>query len=279
MILIADSGSTKTDWRLSDGNSVYSFSSKGINPYFNTPEQIIQELHNSALKEYKSQISVINFYGAGLTGETIKENIKKCFSDFFKTDDIFVYDDLLAAARALFGDESGIACILGTGSNSCLYIDGVIVDKIPPLGYILGDEGSGADIGKAFLNALHKRKFPEKLREEILKTEDLSQNVILEKVYHQEQANRYLASLTQVMNKYIQHKEVKAIIINAFQDFFKQNISIYKNYNDYKPGFVGSIAFHFSELLAEVAESQNLSLGKIIKAPIDELLNYHLRKI
>jgi glucosamine kinase len=278
MILIADGGSTKTDWRLSDGHTVHSFSSKGLNPYFNTQEQIIQELIKSGLGEFKDQVTAINFYGAGLAVDTVKESLRKCFHDFFKAEEISINDDLLAAARALFGDGSGIACILGTGSNSCLYIDGRIVDKIPALGYILGDEGSGANLGKVFLNALHKRQFPEELRAEILWNENIGLDVILENVYRQEQANKYLASLTQIIIKYIQHKEIENMVSKTLEDFFRKNIFKYKNYQEYKIGFAGSIAFHFDHLLEEVLESHSLGAHKIIKAPIEELLNYHLRK-
>lgn len=279
MILIADGGSTKTDWRISDGDTVHSFSSKGINPYFNTPEQIIQELRNSGLGHYVNQVSTIHFYGAGLAGKAEKDSLNECFSNFFKTHNISIHDDLLAAARALFGEGSGIVCILGTGSNSCLFVDGAIAEKIPALGYIMGDEGSGAYIGKSFLNALHKKRFPEELRAEIMMKENLSQDVILEKVYRQEHANRYLASLTQVVNRYIHHEEVKSIVVKAFEAFIEKNISKFTDFQDYKIGFAGSISYYYSPLLREVMENNSLSIDKIIKTPIDELLNYHLRKI
>lgn len=278
MILIADGGSTKTDWRLSDGIRIHSFISKGINPYFNTREQITRELNDSGMGDYKQMVSAIYFYGAGLAGDVVKDELKNCFHLFFNTKEIFIHDDMLAAARALFGDGSGIAGILGTGSNSCLYINGVIHDKVPALGYILGDEGSGAYLGKTFLNALHKRQFSNVLCNEIILNEGLTQDVILEKVYRQEQANRYLASLTQIMIQYIQHEAVKKLVVNAFENFIDINISKYIGYKDYEISFVGSIAFHFRHLLREVMESKNLITGKIIKAPINELLNYHLTK-
>lgn len=276
MILIADSGSTKTDWRLIDQDRVEALSTRGINPYHSSRKEIDHELATLAVPEKPGAIRIIHFYGAGLTNRVMKELMTGALEKRFgKEPDIYVEDDLMGAARALFMDGDGIACILGTGSNSCLYRDGTISDKIPALGYSLGDEGSGTDIGKRLVNALLKRNLSEKIREKILSEEGLSADGILENVYQKPHANTYLASLTRIAARHIDHPEIRRIVEDAFEDFIKKNIARYESYHTYEIGFSGSVAHHFSAVLRDVLDRHRLMYGKIIPAPIDELVRFH----
>ncbi len=276
MILIADSGSTKTDWRLLTGKEVRSMSTRGINPYHSSKKEIEEELKTLDLQGDERNIHEIYFYGSGVANEEMKDVIHGSLQKRIGVHPhIQVQDDLTGVARALFMDKSGIACILGTGSNSGLYQGGKISDKVPAMGYSLGDEGGGADIGKRLVNALHKRNLSDKLREAIIAEEGLSMDQILENVYNQPHANRYLASLARIATKYIDNPEIKEIISAAFKDFIDKNISKYSHYNSLEIGFAGSIAYYFKEILEEVMEKHHLKISKIMASPIEGLVTYH----
>jgi N-acetylmuramic acid 6-phosphate etherase len=276
MILIADSGSTKTDWRLLRGKEVHSMSTRGINPYHSSKKEIEEELKKLDLQGDERNIHEIYFYGSGVANQEMKDVIHSSIQKRIGVHPyIQVQDDLTGVARALFMDKSGIACILGTGSNSGLYQDGKISDKVPPMGYSLGDEGGGADIGKRLVNALHKRNLSDKLREAIIAEEGLSMDQILENVYNQPHANRYLASLTKIAAKYIENQEIRDIISSAFKDFIDKNISKYSQYSSLEIGFAGSIAYYFKEILEEVMENYHLKIKKIMASPIEGLVTYH----
>jgi len=276
MILIADSGSTKTDWRLLSGQETRSMSTKGINPYHSSKQEIEEELNQLDFQGDEPNIHEIYFYGSGVANEEMKAIIHRSLQKRIGVHPyIQVQDDLLGVARSLFQDKSGIACILGTGSNTGLYKDGKITDKVPAMGYSLGDEGGGADIGKRLVNALHKRNLSDHLREAIIAEEGLTMDQILENVYNQPHANRYLASLTKIAAKYIDHQEIKEIVSAAFEDFIAKNISKYSHYGDLEIGFAGSVAFYFKEILTEVMEKHNLKISKIMASPIEGLHTYH----
>jgi N-acetylglucosamine kinase-like BadF-type ATPase len=275
MILIADGGSTNTEWRLIDEARSFILRCGGINPYFNSEEQIAEELKKMQVPISTSKIDEIYFYGAGLTGDKVREISERAFINFFGVTRIFLYDDLTAACRALFKMGSGIGCILGTGSNSGLYIEGEVKDKIPPLGYILGDEGSGADIGIRFLNALHKRKLPSALTVSLLQNKDLKMESALNRVYRERLPNQFLASLTRIVKENIKVPEIKNIVSSAFTDFLENNIHQFENHTDYKIGFVGSVAYHFQDILSELLAEYKLEIKKILPSPIDELAEYH----
>ena len=276
MILIADSGSTKTDWRLIAENEIRIISTRGINPYHSSEEEISKELEKLELAGNEKMIMEVHFYGSGVANEEKKEVIRRKLQERIGVHPhIQVNDDLLGVARSLFQDRSGIACILGTGSNSGLYLDGAISDKVPALGYSLGDEGSGTDIGKRLVNALHKRSLSDKLKKSIISEEGLSMDQILENVYQKPHANRYLASLTRVAAKHIDDEEIRNIITGAFEDFIEKNISKYSDYSSVEIGFAGSVAFHFREILLEVVDKHHLNCGQIIATPIEGLVEYH----
>jgi N-acetylglucosamine kinase-like BadF-type ATPase len=277
MVLLADGGSTKVDWRLIAGGKVSGYQTQGINPFIISEEVIVDILSQAAWKKEGHCIDEVHFYGAGLATDHAKGIIQKSFVKVLGPQvDVHVNDDLIGAARALFGNQQGIACILGTGSNSCYYNGNGVVEKIPALGYILGDEGSGAYLGKQFVNALLKRDFTVEFTNHVLKNENLSQDQILEGVYKKPFPNRYLASLTQIMNKYIDNLQVRALVADSFEAFLSKNVLKYPQIKDCKVGFVGSIAFYFEEILLEALAKYHIQNVKVIKAPIDDLVTYHV---
>ena len=282
MKLIADSGSTKTDWCLCNGDTVLTtIQSQGINPYHQAEEAIEQVLRNELLPqlsknpEFNSQSSIkVIYYGAGCANETACNRVKEAIHKVLNTKDITVHSDLLGAARALCGHEEGIACVLGTGSNSCLYNGKEIKANIPPLGYILGDEGSSAVLGRRLVGDCLKNQLPEAIREEFLAEYQLTQEIILEKVYRQPLANRFLASLTPFLSKHREVPEIHRLLIESFTDFFVRNVKQYRH--PWLPiHFVGSIANAFSAELKEAAESLGMELGIIMQSPMEGLIKYH----
>ena len=282
MILIADSGSTKTDWCLCNkGSVVLNIQTQGINPYHQTEEAIEEVLLEELLPQLEaqgsniqsSQLSII-YYGSGCANETACNRIKEAIHKVLGTSDATIHSDLLGAARALCGHEEGIACVLGTGSNSCLYNGKEIIANTPPLGYILGDEGSSAVLGRRLVGDCLKNQLPEALREEFLTEYQLTPEIILEKVYRQPLANRFLASLTPFLSKHKEVPEVHKLLVESFTDFFVRNVKQYRR--PWLPiHFVGSIANAFSAELKAAAESLGMELGTIMQSPIEGLVKYH----
>ena len=282
MILIADSGSTKTDWCLcNQGTILCNIQTQGINPYHQSEEAIEAVLREELLpqltqhSEFNIQNSLdIVFYGSGCANETACNRIKKAIHKVLETKDITVHSDLLGAARALCGHEEGIACVLGTGSNSCLYNGKEITANTPPLGYILGDEGSSAVLGRRLVGDCLKNQLPEAIRDEFLTEYGLTQEIILEKVYRQPLANRFLASLTPFLSKHREVPEVHNLLVESFVAFFVRNVKQYRR--PWLPiHFVGSIANAFAPELKEAAESLGMELGTIMRSPMEGLIKYH----
>lgn len=276
-VLIADSGSTKTDWCLCDeGTPVLAVQTQGINPYHQTEEAIGQVLAEELLPQLTplpACLSVI-FYGSGCANDTACSRVKEAIQKVLATDDIIIHSDLLGAARALCGHDEGIACVLGTGSNSCLYDGKDIIANVPPLGYILGDEGSSAVLGRRLVGDCLKNQLPEAVRSEFLAEYNLTQETILEKVYRQPLANRFLASLTPFLSKHREVPEVHTLLVESFVDFFVRNVKQYRR--PWLPiHFVGSIANAFNAELKEAAESLGMELGCILKSPMEGLVKYH----
>jgi N-acetylglucosamine kinase-like BadF-type ATPase len=277
MLLVADSGSTKTDWRLINTEGIIPVSTIGLNPYHISSAQILTELNSSLLVQYSSEVSQVYFYGAGCSSEEKKEIIKSALSQFFKNGKIEVNHDLLAAARATCGKKEGMAGILGTGSNSCLFDGENIIANIPALGYILGDEGSGVDMGKALLKKYLNKELTSSLSEKLEKEYSLDLNSILNSVYKEPLPNRYLAQFTKFIKKYENEIEMDNIVKECFQHFFDLTICKYQNYKHYKLNAVGSIANVFNNQLKEVALFNDVELGRVIQSPIDELVLFHTR--
>ncbi|MBR6628396.1 MAG: ATPase [Bacteroidaceae bacterium] len=277
MILIADSGSTKTDWCLcNEGTPILAVQTQGINPYHQTEEAIEQVLAEELLPQLTLQPAFlcVIFYGAGCANDTACGRVREAIQKVLATDDIIIHSDLLGAARALCGHEEGIACVLGTGSNSCLFDGKDIIANVPPLGYILGDEGSSAVLGRRLVGDCLKNQLPEAVRNEFLAEYNLTQETILEKVYRQPLANRFLASLTPFLSKHREVPEVHALLVESFVDFFVRNVKQYRR--PWLPiHFVGSIANVFKAELKEAAESLGMELGCILKSPMEGLVKYH----
>ena len=277
MILIADSGATKTDWCLGKKTTdARVIQTQGINPFHQSAEHIYKVLTEELLPQLgeENHITHIHFYGAGCTPEKsviVKEQLQALFPDA----DIDVQSDLLGAARSLCGKEQGIACILGTGSNSCLYDGEKIIANVSPLGYILGDEGSGAVLGKRLVGDCLKHQLPEHICQAFLNETGLTPADIINKVYRQPQANRFLASLTPFLSAHREEPEIQDLLIDCFTEFFKRNVMQYA-YEGTEVHFTGSIAWYFQEEVKEAAESLGIRTGKFIKSPIHGLINYHL---
>ena len=276
MIVIADSGSTKTEWCFIEKEIILErITSKGINPYFENEEDITLEVKYVFSKfNFNNKISDIYFYGAGCTPE--KRDIVKNAISIVVGDNIHieVESDLLGAARALFGRDRGIASILGTGSNSCYYNGEYIEKNISPLGFILGDEGSGAVISKLFIGALLKNQFGENFKHQFLSECNLSTEEIIDRIYRKPFPNRFLASLSPIIVKYVYDERIYSLILNCFKDFFKRNIMQY-DYKNLKVAFIGSVAFHYKDILTEAAKEFDISIDKIIISPIKGLAEFH----
>ena len=270
MTLIADSGSTKTHWALAGSGSVLA-QTQGINPVHQSREQMADILVKELLPHvpHPSAINRIQFYGAGCTAANTAI-VESLLTELFPAARVEVGTDLLGAARALFADRPGIACILGTGANSGLYNGRLMVANTPPLGYILGDEGSGANLGIRFLNALYKGRLPRHVAADFERETQLTYADIIGRVYREPMANRFLASLTPFIHSQLYVPEVSRLVEEAFTDFFRRNLSPYGR-RDLPVGFVGSIAFHFSQQLSRVAQREGYTMGEIVKAPIEKL--------
>lgn len=277
MKLIADSGSTKTDWVLMDSaRAIKKITTQGINPVHQSPEQIALTLNGELLPQVTDtcdDVQAMYFYGAGCTPERASELrsiIKELLPSLQK---IEVYSDLLGAARAVCGHESGIACILGTGSNSCLYNGERIIASVPPLGYILGDEGSGAVLGRNLVNFLFKGNCPNDLLRAFEKEYYLTQTDILNKVYREPLPNRFLASLVTFVARHKSNGCMRQLVIDNFHAFVNHNLS---RYPATKSVFaVGGIAYEFRHELRQVLEGRGYILRRILKSPIDGLVTYH----
>ncbi len=278
-MIIADSGSTKTTWRIAKGRQEFSdISTEGINPYFQSREDIEQIIYTQLLPfippAAMADSDEICYYGAGCSEPEKIEIVEKAIKHCFPKAKVEVHHDLLASARALLGKQKGIACILGTGSNSCVYDGTDVVENIPSWGYMFGDFGSGAYIGKALVQAYANGELDTSITEQ-LELQGIQREVILNNVYKRPLPNRYLASFAKLADSHIQHPQVKKIVEKCFHDFFEQQIEKYKGYNSYEVSFVGSIAFHFAQQLKDVAAQRNIKVGKILKEPIDGLTTYH----
>ena len=278
MILIADSGSTKTDWCVvENGVLVQQIFTKGTNPFFQSEEEISNEIATALLPELKTdEFDAVNFYGAGCGYPDKIEIVHRAISKQLKVKgNVEVATDMLAAARGLCGREAGIACIMGTGSNSCYYDGENIVANVSPLGFILGDEGSGACLGKLMVGDLLKNQMTPELKEKFLKQFDLTPADIIDRVYRKPFPNRFLASLSPFLAQNINEPCVHELVLNSFKAFFKRNIMQYENYQNLKVNLIGSVAFYYKEVLAEAAEAMGIQLGTIIQSPMEGLIKYH----
>ncbi len=274
--LIADSGATKCEWKLVADGKTKTILTQGISPYFLSPDQIMTLLGKELLPKLKNaSVTDIHFYGTGLSNKDNASIIKKVLKTLFPKAKIEVQTDLLAAARALCGHNKGIACILGTGSNSCYYDGKKIVKNSPGLGYVLGDEGSGAYLGKKVVQYYLYNTFDEDLRSRFEKRFQVSTIEILDHVYKQPLANRYLASYAIFLAENRGHYMIENIIEDGLNDFFFTHLYKYRESWTLPIHFIGSIAFGFRDVLKDLCDTYELELGNVIKAPMQGLLAYH----
>ena len=275
MIAIADSGSTKTHVVcLDNGEIVADIRFDGINPYYQSKEEIIDLLSNN-IKSISNQITNFYFFGAGCSFPEKKHIVWDSVNTVCGNSEIEIESDLMGAAKALFGNGNGIACILGTGSNSCQYEQGEIIKNVSPLGYVLGDEGSGAVLGKLFVSDCLKGILEKHIIESFYNASGLSAESIMDSVYKKPLPNRFLASLVPYIVNLKHHQQVELIIEKNFQLFFERNISQYDKYRDLEISFIGSIGLQFKEELNNAAKKFGCKIGKIEKDPIDGLIEFY----
>lgn len=276
MILIADSGSTKTDWCAVENNEVVlQVQTKGMNPYFQSEEEIVNEINEQLLPLLPDKpLTAIYFYGAGCAFDKITLMRNALGRSLRVEGEIEVNSDMVGTARALCGNEAGIACILGTGSNSCYYDGKEIVENVSPLGFILGDEGSGAVLGKLFIGSLLKNQLTEGLKETFLDEYKLTPAEIIDRVYRKPFPNRFLATFSPFITKHIEDNSIQSLVKDAFSDFFRRNVMQY-DYRTCKVHFCGSIAHFYRDLLIEAANELQLNIGTIAQTPMDGLVAFH----
>lgn len=280
MIIIADSGATKTNWLISDSGLVTErLQTTGLNPNFSSPGLIKSVLRkNIAPLLQAGQEAEIYFYGSGCSGEYLCSKVKTAIEEIFPGSYVEINGDLLGAARALLGKSPGIACILGTGSNSCLYDGTMIINNIPPLGFILGDEGSGASLGKRLLADYLKGIMPEEVAKLFGKKFATDKEKVIREVYRGEFPSKYIASFVVFLRDNMDNNYCEKLLTDSFKEFIERNIKHYDGYREMKISFTGSIAWYFKGILLKVMEEYGLTAGEIIKEPAERIMDYHLRK-
>ncbi len=278
MILIADSGSTKTEWReVNDGGAGKSYISSGINPFFVTGEEIISLLRKEIPELEGSAIRRIFFYGTGVSNASKAEIIRGSLTSFLRTDQLFIGSDLLGAARSLCMNEPGIACIIGTGSNSCYYDGKNIVSNVSPLGYILGDEGGGAVLGRKLVSGVLKKQLPGIVIENFFKAYPYTPAGILDNVYNMPFPNRFLGQFTLFIADNIHVPELQTIVTSSFDEFMIRNVLQYPEARKFLVHFTGSVAYHFRPFLEDLMSKYRLQSGLFTLTPMENLVRYHIQ--
>jgi glucosamine kinase len=277
MILIADSGSTKTHWGLADENSespVIEFQTSGINPFYQDKDSILHMLQEEFIWKINTPVRLF-FYGAGCSGVDSKAIVNEPLNTFFKPTSISVESDLMAAAHSLCQHEPGLACIIGTGSNSCYYNGKEITKHVPSLGYILGDEGSGADIGRRLVADILKHQLSDDVAEHFFSTFHYTREEILEHVYKNPFPNRFLAGFATYVGENIGNPALRNLVKTGFNKFFTRNIRQYPEARKHPVHFTGSIAWHFRYILTESAAENGFRVGLITQSPMNGLIRFH----
>ncbi len=279
MILIADGGSTKTDWRLiKEGREYKQVQTSGFNPYLVGSDNI-EEILWKELQPYidNEGVTEVHYYGTGCSTPVKNAIVESALEKIFTNAKINISHDLFAASRALCGDEEGIAAILGTGSNSCYYDGKSITENIFSLGYFFGDEGSGAYLGKKLLSAYLHKELPADLEEKLKVEYPKSLESILDAVYTKPAPSRFLASFSKFINENREHPFIYALLSDAFRTFYKYQVCCYSKYREVPVHFVGSVAYHYQDILTRIGSEFGIKTGKFIQAPIDGLVEYHLQ--
>ncbi|MFT5819240.1 MAG: glucosamine kinase [Crocinitomix sp.] len=278
MLLVAESGSTKADWMLVDNGIETIFVTMGFNPYFHTKEDILHELNgNYDLQIIKDAVTELHFYGAGCSIPELNTKVKSSLSIYFTNAVVKVDHDLKACAYACYQGVPEIACILGTGSNSCFFDGKNLTEAIPAVGHILGDEGSGSYFGKRILSDFLYKRLPNAMNEEL---EDLGLNkeVIIDHVYMQSNANVYIASFMPILIRHKKLQYCQDVIREGIQKFIDIHVKCYDNYAETEVNFVGSMSFLLKEELYSICEKDGIEIGTIIRKPLQNLVQFHLQE-
>ncbi|MCK9303018.1 MAG: ATPase [Bacteroidales bacterium] len=278
MIIIADSGSTKTDWRILDGDKVSQVMTGGYNPYY-YDINLLKGFAAEVAKTIDSDlVEAVYYYGSGCSSEANYKKVAEALKTAFSKASCFVYHDLLASARSVLASRHGIACILGTGSNSCLYDGYSVTENVPSVGWMIGDEGSGTYLGKLLITDYMRFMMPANVKQWLEEEYKLDFEEVLNCMYSKPKPNNFFASFPPFISKHIDDEYCHNLIMKNFDDFFEWQISKYTGYNDEELGFVGSIAYHFKDTLLEWGGKNNLNIGSIYKVPMDGLINFHKSK-
>lgn len=275
-ILIADSGATKTEWCVKSADKSKIYKTEGLNPYYHTVESIQRVVeHDLSAKIRAVEISDIYFYGAGCDSKEKKQEVETALAYNFSDATIHIYHDLLGAARACFFDEPGIACILGTGSNSCLYDGTEVVEHIPSLAFILGDEGSAGYFGKKLINKYYRFEVPDELCKELEKNYNMDLDHINEGVYDGAQKSRFIASYASFLGEHKDHPFVREILYEGFENFISRIVMKYTNAQEYEVRFIGSVAHGHQGMINEILTKYGMKSGRYISKPMKRLIEYH----
>lgn len=281
MRIIVDSGSSKADWAfINQENQHRLYVTKGLNPLFHNRGQLrsIVSSNECSTEIDHEKISDIFFYGAGCIDDLHKEKIKDSLGDLFPNAEWTIHSDIWAAAKATCQNNPGIVAILGTGANTCYYDGEQISDRIPALGFALGDEGSGAFLGKMLLKAYYYRNLPAHITSLLEAQYNLNRSDVLNEIYQSKTPNVYLASYSHFLFQQRNDDYIRRLIFDAFDQLFINQLSKYDQADRLDIHFVGSIAFHFSDILKEVGQKNNMSIGKILRKPIEALVKYHINE-
>jgi len=279
MILVADSGSTKCDWAIiKSKDEIVEFNTMGFNPFFHNEEVIINTLNNTPdVKKHKNDIQFVFYYGAGSATKELKLILQRALSNVFsEAKHIHSDHDLVAAALATYDGNSCISCILGTGSNSCYFDGDTVREDVPALGHILGDEGSGSFFGKKLIAKYAYRQLPENIYNAFKERYNLDKATIFQNVYMKPHANVYLASFMKFLSDNSSDPYVYEMISDGFFEFLNTHVKCYKNYKEVPVHFIGSVAYYFKDILEKTCQAQDIQIGKIIKRPIDGLIQHHI---
>lgn len=275
-ILIADSGATKTEWSLTSagGNKIYK--TEGLNPYYHTTQSIKEVLEDDLYPQLETtDVNDIYFYGAGCDSAEKKEVVHNALHHSFPEATIHLFHDLLGAARACFFDEPGIACILGTGSNSCLYDGTKIIEHIPSLAFILGDEGSAGYFGKQLINKYFRFELPDELRNDLEENYNMDLEYITSGLYDGPQKSRFIASYGSFLGKHEDHPLIQEMLYEGFENFIKRIVMKYTNATEYDIRFIGSVAYGHQDMINEILKKNGLKAGRFISKPMKRLVEYH----
>ena len=277
MFLVADVGSTKADWVFSSpGTAPVRVSSIGVNPNIHTDAEIVHVLQSVCPEHVaEAKVASVHYYGTGIWDKSRADRLSAALASCYPVAEIHVHHDLLGAARAACGDQPGIACILGTGSNSCSY-DGVrVTDNVTNLGWLLGDEGSGVDLGKRLIRAYSYRELPTALREHFEEATGYNRQSIGDALYGPGNPNSFLAGLSPFIHDNLGEPALRQLVLDAFGEFLRRHVAKYPQARTTPVSFIGSIAHHYQELLREACAAEGFTVARIAQKPIDELVRYH----